>query len=104
VNEKAGLDYAPEALTFEKTGYDIENATSLMVYGPRGLLRPVAEKLEKAFIEASRVEPFLGVARKNELITDEPITGPALADSLRKISANYEQLIRDAGLYKSEKK
>ena len=32
------------------------------------------------------------------------LAGQALADHLRKVSANYEELIKEAGLYKSEKK
>ena len=104
VNDKDGLDYAPSAIPLAKAGFDVETATVLIITAPRGLPRPVAEKLEKAFVEATKTEPFLSVARKNELILDEPITGQALADYMKKLSARYEELIKDAGLYKTEKK
>ncbi len=104
VNDKEGLEYAPEALSFEKAGYDVENATTVIAFGPRSLPRPVAERLEKALGEAARMEPFVSVARKSEAAVGEPLTGQVLTDYLRKVSANYEELIKEAGLYKSEKK
>ena len=104
VNEKEGLDYAPEAVPFEKAGYDIENSTSVIIHGPKGIPRPVAERLENAFVEAAKMEPFVSVARKSELIAGDRLTGQALAEYLRKVSVNYEALIKEAGLYKSQKK
>jgi tripartite-type tricarboxylate transporter receptor subunit TctC len=104
VNEKEGIDYAPQALTIEKAGYGIESATVLIVTAPKDLPRPIAAKLERAFIEATKMEPFVSVAKKSETIVPEPITGAALGDFLKKLSASYEQLIKEAGLYKSEKK
>lgn len=104
VNEKEGLDYAPQALTIEKAGYAIESATVLIITAPKDLPRPIAARLEKAFIEATKKEPFVSVAKKTETIIPEPLTGPALADYLKKLNASYEQLIKEAGLYKSEKK
>ena len=104
VTEKEGLDYAPQALTLDKTPYGIESATVLVITAPKDLPRPIAAKLEKAFIEATKMEPFVGVARKTETIIPAPLTGAALGDYLKKLSASYEVLIKEAGLYKSEKK
>jgi tripartite-type tricarboxylate transporter receptor subunit TctC len=104
VNEREGIDYAPQALTIDKAGYAIESATVLIITAPKDLPRPIAAKLEKAFIEAMKMEPFVGVAKKSETIVPEPLTGDALADYLRKLNASYEQMIREAGLYKFEKK
>ena len=104
VNEKEGLEYAPDALTFEKAGYDVESSTSVIVLGPRGIPPAVAERLEKAIVEATKAEPFLGVARKTELIHGDPLTGRELMEYLRKVGANYEQLIKESGLFKSQKK
>ena len=46
----------------------------------------------------------MNVARKSEVAIGAPLTGPALADWLRKVGANYEELIKAAGLYKAERK
>lgn len=104
LNEKEGLEYAPDAPSLERAGYNVESATVLILTAPRGLPRPVAERLERAFAEAMKTEPFVSVARKNETIVGEPVIGQALADYVKKLNANYEQLIKDAGLYKSERK
>jgi tripartite-type tricarboxylate transporter receptor subunit TctC len=66
VNEKEGLDYAPDAISIEKAGYTVETATVVIVTAPKGLPRPIAEWLEKAFVEATKMEPYVSVARKNE--------------------------------------
>lgn len=104
VSEKEGLDYAPDALTFAKAGYDVETSVSVIIVGPKGIPPAVAARLEKAIVEATKSEPFVTVARKTELMHGDPLTGRELADYLRKVSANYEALIREAGLYKSQKK
>lgn len=104
VNEKEGLDYAPEALTFDKVGYDVETSTSVVIYGPKGMSSAVAERLEKAFVAAMQREPFVSVAKKTELIFGDRLTGRELLENLRKVSANYEALIKEAGLYKGKKK
>ena len=104
VNEKEGLDYSPDAIPIEKAGYTVETATVVIVTAPKGLPRPIAERLEKAFVEATKMEPYVSVARKNETIVGEPLTGQALAEAMKKLNANYEQLIKEAGLYKSERK
>lgn len=104
VNEKEGLEYAPDAPSFERAGYDVESATSVIIFGPKGIPRPVAERLETAFVEAGKMEPFVSVARKSELIHGDRLTGQALTEYLRKVGANYEALIKEAGLYKSDKK
>lgn len=104
VNDKAGLDFASEALTFDKAGYDFESTTAVLTFGPKGMPRPVVERLARAFDEAAKTEPFVSIARKSEVTVGEPLTGDALADWLRKVGANYEGLIKAAGLYKSERK
>jgi len=104
VSDPEGLDYAPEAVSFAKAGYDVESTTAVVTFGPKGMPPQVVARLAKAFDEAAKTETFLGVARKSETTVGQPLTGQALADWLRKVGSNYEQLIKEAGLYKSEKK
>jgi len=104
VNEREGIDYSPQTLTIEKAGYGVESATVLIIMAPKGLPQPIAAKIEKAFVEATKMEPFVSVAKKSETIVGDSLTGPALTDFLRKLNVSYEQMIKDAGLYKSEKK
>ncbi|MFH1351840.1 MAG: tripartite tricarboxylate transporter substrate binding protein [Pseudomonadota bacterium] len=102
--EKEGLDYAPDAPTFEKMNYDFEPPTSLIITAPQGITDPVRETLEKAFLEGIKSKTFRAVAEKNELLLREPLTGKALSDFLKKYYAEYEQLIKEAGIYKTQKK
>lgn len=104
VSDKEGLEYAPDALTFDRARYDVESSTSVIIIGPKGIPPAAVERLERAFVEATKTEPFLGVARKTELIHGDRLTGRELAEYLRKVSGNYEALIKEAGLYKSQKK
>jgi len=104
VFEKEGLDYAPDAPTFNKVGYDFEPPTSLIITAPHGIPDPVRETLEKAFLEGIKSKAFRDVAEKNELILREPLTGKTLNDFLKKCYDEYEQFIKDAGIYKMERK
>jgi tripartite-type tricarboxylate transporter receptor subunit TctC len=103
VFEKEGLDYAPDAPTFEKVGY-FEAPTSLIITAPHGISDPIRKILEKAFIEGIKTKTFRDVAEKNELILREPLTGDALKDFLKKCYDDYEKLIKEAGIYKMERK
>jgi tripartite-type tricarboxylate transporter receptor subunit TctC len=103
-NEKEGLDYAPDAVSLDKAGYDVEHSVTVVIVGPKGLPPAVADRLEKAFAAAMKVEPFVSVARRNELIVGDRLSGQALADHLRKVSRNYEALIKEAGVHKRDKK
>jgi tripartite-type tricarboxylate transporter receptor subunit TctC len=104
VFEKEGLDYAPDAPTFEKIHYDLDTPTSFIVCAPKGIPDPIREILEKAFIEGMKQETFRRVAKDQELLLTEPLTGRALNDYLKKCYLLYEQFIKDAGIYKMERK
>jgi len=104
VVEKEGLDYAPDAPTFEKVNYHFEPPTSLILCAPKGIPDPIRETLEKAFMEGIKSKEFRAVAEKNELILREPLTGKSLNDFLKKCYDEYEQFIKEAGIYKMGKK
>jgi len=101
--EKESLDYAPEVPTFEKIGYYFEFPTDVIICGPKGISNPIREILEKAFVEGTRQEAFRKVAKDDELI-GQPLTGKAMVDYLKENYRIYEEAIKEAGLYKIEKK
>lgn len=47
-----------------KAGFDVKTATVPLITAPKGLPRPMAERLENAFVDAMKMEPFVSVARK----------------------------------------
>jgi tripartite-type tricarboxylate transporter receptor subunit TctC len=104
VFEKEGLDYAPDAPTFEKIHYDLDTPTSLIICAPKGIPDPIREILEKTFNDGMKQETFRRVAKEQELLLAEPLTGRTLNDYLRKCYLLYEQFIKDAGIYKMERK
>jgi len=104
VFEKEGLDYAPDAPTFEKIHYDLDTPTSLIICAPKGIPDPIREILEKTFNGGMKQETFRRVAKEQELLLAEPLTGRTLNDYLRKCYLLYEQFIKDAGIYKMERK
>ncbi len=104
VFEKEGLDYAPHAPTFEKVHYDFETSSSLIVSAPKGIPDSIRQTLEKAFVEGIKTSIFEAVAEKNELLSTEPLTGKSLNDYLKKANLSYEQSIKEAGIYKMERK
>lgn len=102
--EKEGIDYAPEAPTFEKVNYDFETPTSFIVCAPRGIPDPIREILEKTFVDGMKQEIFRKVAKDQELLLTDPLAGKPLFEYLRKCYILYEQLIKEAGIYKMERK
>jgi tripartite-type tricarboxylate transporter receptor subunit TctC len=104
VFEKEGIDYAPDAPTFEKIHYDLDTPTSVIVCAPKGIPDPIREILEKTFNDGMKQETFRRVAKDQELLLAEPLTGKALNDYLKKCYLLYEKFIKDAGIYKMERK
>lgn len=102
--EREGLDYAPNAPTFEKVGYDFEMSSSVIIFAPKGIPDPVRETLVKAFFDGMKTETFKTVAKNQGLSTADPLTGKDLHEYLRRWNVLYEQYIKEAGIYKMEKK
>lgn len=100
------IDYAEghgQQTTFKDMGYDFDLPLLAIILAPKGLPDDIRATLEKAFSDGMKSEPFLKVARDQELLV-RPMTGKPFFDYLKKTSATYEDLIKDVGMYKGEKK
>jgi tripartite-type tricarboxylate transporter receptor subunit TctC len=100
------VDYAEghgQQSTFKDMNYDFNLPLLAIMLAPKGL--PDAERkiLEKAFMEGMQSDVFKKVARDQELLV-QPMTGKPLFDYLKKTSGTYEELIKEVGLHKSQKK
>ena len=104
--DKESIDYAPEVPTFEKMGYDFDPPMNLIViFAPKRIPDHVAEILEKAFVDGLKKETFRTAAKIQGItLLAEPLIGKALFDYLRKWYVVYEGYIKEAGIYKIEKK
>jgi len=104
VNEREGLDYAPDAPTLEKMNYGFEVPNTVIICGPKGMPDQVREILQKSFIAGMKHEAFKKVAEEQEMLYADPLTGEALLNYLKKWYGLYEVFIKEAGIYKSERK
>jgi tripartite-type tricarboxylate transporter receptor subunit TctC len=104
VIEREGVDFLPEAPTFQKMNYDFEMSSSVIIYAPKGTPDPVRETLGKAFLDGMKTETFKTVSKNQGLTIVDPLTGKDLHEYLRKWNALYEQYIKEAGIYKIERK
>lgn len=89
--------------TFKDMKYDFDVPLLAIVVGPKGMPDAVKQKLEKAFADAMKSESFRKIADDQEALI-KPMSGKAFADYLKKTSATYEELTKEAGLHKSQVK
>lgn len=89
--------------TFKDMKYDFDVPLLAIILAPKGMHDNVRKELEKAFNDGMNSEVFKKLAQDQEL-APQPLAGKPLFDYLKKTSATYEELIKEAGLYKSEKK
>ncbi|MEW6669514.1 MAG: tripartite tricarboxylate transporter substrate binding protein [Thermodesulfobacteriota bacterium] len=89
--------------TFNEMKYDFEVPLLAIVLAPKGIPEDVRKTLEKAFGEGMKTDLFKKVAQNQEL-APKPMTGRAFTDYLKKASDIYEELSKESGLYKSQKK
>jgi tripartite-type tricarboxylate transporter receptor subunit TctC len=98
------LDYAPDIPTFRKVHYDFGIIpSSIIICAPKGIPDPIRQMLEKAFINGMKAETFKRIAKDQELLMD-PLIGKALLDYIKRSHVLFEGFIKEAGIYKIEKK
>ncbi len=89
--------------TFKDMKYDFDVPLLAIILAPKGMPDNVRKTLEKAFNDGMNSEVFKKLAHDQEL-APQPMTGNSFFEYLKKTSATYEELIKEAGLYKSQKK
>jgi tripartite-type tricarboxylate transporter receptor subunit TctC len=84
--ESGGADPGQNVLTLEKVGYDFKCPFGELVVAPRGVPKPVMEKLIDAYARVLKSPDYLEVARQQELIIS-----PLFGDDLEKwVASQYE--------------
>jgi tripartite-type tricarboxylate transporter receptor subunit TctC len=99
------IDYAEghgAQTTFKDMKYDFDVPLLIIILAPKGLPDDVRKTLEKAFNEGMNSELFKKAVVEQELVV-QPLAGKPFTDYLKKTSDTYEELIKEAGLYKSKK-
>jgi tripartite-type tricarboxylate transporter receptor subunit TctC len=97
------IAYAGSQATFKDLKYGFEVPLLAIVLAPKNMPDGIKKAVEAAFVEAMKTDAFKRIAEDQEAVI-RPMSGPAFADYLRKTSAMYEELTREAGLHKDQKK
>jgi tripartite-type tricarboxylate transporter receptor subunit TctC len=89
--------------TFKEMKYDFDVPLLAIILAPKGMPDNVRKVLEKAFNDGMTSPTFKKIVDEQEHSV-QPLTGKAFVDYLEKTSSTYEDLIKEAGLYKGGKK
>ena len=100
VFDPEGMDEWPEVPTFKKIGYNFEAPTAQMVSAPRGVPKPIVDKLITVFSDAVMSPQFQKVAREQELLAAKPLTGADFQKWLQQQYTMYGTFIKEVGLQK----
>ncbi len=103
VFDPEGMDEFPEVPTFKKIGYKFETPTAQMVSAPKGVPKPIMDRLIAVFSEAVMSPQFQKVAADQELLAAKPLTGADFQKWLQQQYTMYGTFIKEVGLQKQEK-
>jgi tripartite-type tricarboxylate transporter receptor subunit TctC len=90
VFKKGKYDLFPEADSIVDAGYDVTLPAMYGILGPKGMPKPVHDRLVAAAVEATRSPEFLAFARKNGYVVEGE--GP---EEFRKELDGYSQTFSD---------
>lgn len=102
VFDPEGIEQWPEIPTFKKIGYDFEAPTAQMISAPKGVARPIIDKLIATFSEAMMSPEYQKVARDQELLSVKPFAGSDFQKWLQSQFNMYGIFIHEVGLKKKE--
>ncbi len=102
VFDPEGIDQWPEIPTFKKMGYDFEAPTAQMVSAPKGVPKPIMDKLIATFSEAMMSPEFQKVAREQELLSAKPFSGSDFQKWLQSQFNMYSGFIKEVGLKRKD--
>lgn len=97
-----GMEEWPEIPTLRKLGYKFEVPTAQMVSAPKGVPKPIIDKLTTVFSDAVLSPQFQKVARDQELMAAKPLTGTDLQKWLQSQYDMYGTFTKEVGLKKAE--
>jgi tripartite-type tricarboxylate transporter receptor subunit TctC len=95
--------WVPDVPTAKEQGYNVEMSGWMGFGAPKGVPKPILEKLREAFKEASRDPEFLANLEKFYMIPDYK-SGDEYKRILHEDSKMNEKLLLESGLHKSQKK
>ncbi len=99
--DNEGFDEWSDIPTLKKLGYDFEVPLCEVIAAPKGVPKPIVDKLVAAFSEALKSPLVQNVAREQaSIIPEKPLSGNELHKFIGTQFNFYGQLIKDMGLQK----
>jgi tripartite-type tricarboxylate transporter receptor subunit TctC len=95
--------WVPDAPTLRELGYDIYETAYFGIGTPKGVPKPIMDKLREVSKEVMKDPEYLASLEKFYLIADYK-TGDEYRKLLEQASKQYERLLMEMGLHKSQKK
>jgi len=95
-----GLEGYPAVPTLSQLGYDLPAFANGMLVAPKGVPKPITDKLVAAFEEAKKTPDFQSFAREHYLTIPPPVNTSDLLKELRARFDKYGQVIDSIGLTK----
>ena len=97
-----GIKQWPEVPSLKKLGYDFEVPLfEPIIAAPKGVPRPIADKLIAAFAEGIKTSTFENIAMTFEVaLAEKPLSGDELGKIVKSQFHFYGQLIQELGLQK----
>jgi tripartite-type tricarboxylate transporter receptor subunit TctC len=102
VFDEVGIEQWPEVLTFKKAGYNFETPTAQMLSAPKGIPKPIMDKLVAVFSEAMKSPEYQKVASQQELLSASPFGGADFKKWLQEEHDMYGKFIKELGLDKDK--
>ena len=95
-----GIKQWPEIPTLKRLGYNFEVPLyEPVVAAPKGVPRPVVDRLVAAFSEAMKSTTFQSIAEAQEVaLSENPLSGDELGRVMKSQFKFYGQLIAEVGL------
>jgi tripartite-type tricarboxylate transporter receptor subunit TctC len=99
--DNAGLEEWPEVPTLGKLGYNFDAPVFDVIAAPKGVPKPIVDKLVLALTEGLKSQQIKNLGRAHGcIIPDKPLTGNEVLKYIQTQSQFYGQLIKEIGLEK----
>ena len=102
VFDSQGIEEWPEVPGYDKLGYSFEPAAAQLIFAPKGVPKPIMDKLIAAFSGAMTTSRYQKTAKQMELMVGEPLSQMDFQKWLQEQYDMYGTLIKQLGLKKAE--
>jgi tripartite-type tricarboxylate transporter receptor subunit TctC len=89
----------PNVPTLREAGYDMSYSSPMMIIGPKGMPKPVVQKLHDVFKKAMDTKEFLGILKKYDMVPVY-LNPEDCTKAVRQESGQIKRVVEKLGLLK----